>query len=46
MVELQEFPGCVRVGECGVEKVDLHSRVVVAGGGVGVEVDGCVLVGG
>jgi hypothetical protein len=36
VMELQELPGCVGVGESGVEEVDLHLGVVVTGG--------CVLV--
>lgn len=43
MVELEDFPGRVGVGEGGVQEVDLHGGVVEAGGGVGVFVDGCAL---
>jgi hypothetical protein len=44
VMELQEFPGCVGVGEGGVEEVDLYLGVVVAGCCVWVAIDGCVLI--
>jgi hypothetical protein len=43
-MELQEFPGCVGVGEGGVEEVDLGLSCVVAGCRVGVTVNRCVLL--
>jgi hypothetical protein len=45
VVELEEFPGRVGVGERGFEEVDLYGRVAVAGGSVGVFVDGGALGG-
>ena len=44
VMQLQELPGCVGIGEGRVEKVDLGLRCIVAGCCVGVEVNGGVLI--
>ena len=43
MVELEEFPGCFGIGECGGEKIDLGLSVIVAGAGIGVAIHRRVL---
>jgi hypothetical protein len=43
-MQLQEFPGCIGVGEGGVEEVDLGLSCVVTGCRVGIKVNRCVLL--